>query len=275
MTRKATHRPRKKWGQNFLTDTHLAQQIARSIETSPPLVVLEIGPGKGMLTRYLLTLEQPVVGIEIDRQLADELVATFGGNPHFQLVVGDVLEVDWERIFQQFPEHTPVVVGNIPYNITSPILFKIFDHAPPIREAIIMVQKEVALRLTASPGSKDYGILSIMAAVNGEVSYLFTVPAGRFFPKPAVDSAVVRFQFPSPLKETIRDMAWFKKIVRAAFQQRRKMLKNSLIPLLPPAIVDKLKVNWRLRPEQLDVKEWIALSNQVWELVKQNELKSS
>ncbi len=272
MRPKKTHRPRKRWGQNFLTDTVLAQKIVQSIQTAPPFLIIEIGPGRGILTRYLLEHHQPYVGIEIDRQLVADLRAAFGKSPHFQLMEGDVLTVDWQRIFQQYKGYPPVVIGNIPYNITSPILFKIFDHVPPIQEAIVMVQKEVAQRLVASVGNKAYGILSIMAAVYGEVSYLFTVPAGRFFPRPAVDSAVVRFQFPSPLRETIRDMAGFKKIVRTAFQQRRKILKNSLIPLLPAGIVDKLKVNWRLRPEQLDVNDWIALSNQVWTLMQQQNL---
>ena len=263
MTKKLEHRPSRKWGQNFLTDANVARKIAAAVQTPPPRLLIEIGPGKGMLTRYLLEYQEPYVGIEIDPQLAAYLKETYGNLSHFHLLEGDFLEMDLQALVANYPEHHPVVLGNIPYNITSPILFKLLDHATRLREAILMVQKEVALRLVADPGTKDYGILRILTAVWADVTYLFTVPAARFYPRPKVDSAVVRLQFSSRYAEKIADYNLFRTIVRHSFQQRRKMLKNSLIPLLPEGIMDKLKDVWRKRPEQLSIDEWIALSNQI------------
>ncbi len=268
--KKEHHTPRKRWGQNFLTDLNMAKKIVQAIQTPPPRFLWEIGPGKGVLTQFLIETGDPYMGIEIDPQLVQQLREQWGQKPNVILVQEDILAFPWEAGFRKFPGHQVVVIGNIPYNITSPILFKLFEHSPDISEAILMVQKEVAERLIASPGSKAYGILGIMAGIHARVEYLFTVPSARFYPRPKVDSAVVRLTFRTDVLATIQDLNMFKHIVRISFQQRRKMLKNSLIPLLPEGVIGKLKIDWRRRPETVSIPEWIALSNEISQYIKED-----
>ncbi|NOX38055.1 MAG: ribosomal RNA small subunit methyltransferase A [Calditrichaeota bacterium] len=264
-------RPKKYWGQHFLMDHHLARQMVAAIDAPPPTLVIEIGPGKGILTRYLLDTPCQYVGVEIDPELADYLRQTFQAFPNFHLLEADFLSLDLRSLFEQYSGHTPVVIGNIPYNITGPILFKLFQHYRELHQAILMVQKEVARRITASPGSKDFGILAIFSQLYARVRYLWTVPAGRFFPRPQVDSAVVQFHFRKDATATIANEALFQRLVKTAFQQRRKMLKNSLSLLFPKEVLNKLPFDLNLRPEQVPLSDWIQLANQLHQQTPERE----
>ncbi len=258
-----TPRPKKYWGQHFLADQHLARQIADTIEAPPPVLVVEIGPGKGILTRYLLEKPVQYVGVEIDPELAALLRTAWAHRPNFRLLEEDFLTLNLDALFQAYPGHTPVVVGNIPYNITGPILFKLFEYHSRLFQATLMVQKEVARRIIAAPGSKDYGIVSIFSQLYARTEYLWTVPAGRFFPRPQVDSAVVRFRFRNNATRQIHNPALFQRLVQTAFRQRRKMLKNSLSVLFPKEVFNKLDFDFHLRPEQVPIRDWIHLANQL------------
>ncbi|RMG63640.1 MAG: ribosomal RNA small subunit methyltransferase A [Calditrichaeota bacterium] len=260
------HRPKKFWGQHFLRDANLARKIVRSVTVPSPRLVVEIGPGEGILTERLLATCEHYVGVEIDRDLADRLEQRFGHLSHFRLLVQDVLEVSFTELVRQAGLPNAALVGNLPYNITSPILFKLFEANPPFQQAVFMVQKEVAQRMVAPPGNKTYGLLSVYCRLFARVELLFTVPPAVFFPPPQVQSAVVRLNFPSPLAARIQNRTLLDRVLHQAFQHRRKMLRNSLSPLLPSRLLSKLNIDLRLRPEQLSVEQWLDLTEQIQQL---------
>ena len=257
---------RKRLGQHFLVDVHVAQKITAAVQLPSPRLILEIGPGKGMLTRYLIPIAHHYIGIEVDPQLAAYLQQKFASLPQTHIINQDFLQTDLPHLFQSFPDYHIAVVGNLPYSITSPILFKLFEAYARLELAVVMVQKEVAERIVAEPGRKSYGILSIFCQLFAAVEYLFTVPASRFFPLPQVDSAVVRFRFRPDALDGLKDYHLFQLLVKTAFQQRRKMLKNSLAVLFPQQILPKLNVNLQWRPEQVSLQQWISLANQLAKL---------
>lgn len=259
-------RPRKRWGQNFLKDRGFIQRIIEAPQTGQPRLVIEIGPGKGAITDGLIKQSDHYIGIEIDPMLAEKLLERYGDRNDFQLLQDDILDVNIADLILQYPNLKPVVIGNIPYNITSPILFKLFDNADIIEEAIIMMQKEVGQRLHAKPATKDYGLLAINGQLFSDVEYLFTVPAGCFYPKPKVDSAVLRFIFKKGIRDTFSDFGLFRKLIRHCFQQRRKMLRKSLSGLLAPDLIGKLDIDLTLRPERLSIDDWRELSESVYRL---------
>ncbi len=265
------HRPRKRWGQHFLRDANLADKIVGAITVESPRLIVEIGPGEGILTGRLLPICQQYVGIEIDPALAARLQQRFGNHPHFQLLLRDVLEVPLPTLVHQAGLSHAALVGNLPYNITSPILFKLFDEEPPFQQAVFMVQKEVAQRIVASPGTKTYGLLSVYCQLFARVEYLFTVPPAVFWPPPQVQSAVVRFHFPSPLKARVSNRPLLDQLLHRAFQQRRKMLRNSLSALFPSALLSKLNIDLRLRPEQLSAEQWLDLMEQIQQRKTQDQ----
>jgi 16S rRNA (adenine1518-N6/adenine1519-N6)-dimethyltransferase len=262
-------RPKKKWGQNFLTDKNIARKIVRAAEINPESLVIEIGPGRGALTDLLLDSGASYLGVEIDPQLAEELRSRFATNPDFALIQQDFLEADLSGISKRYPRKNPLVIGNIPYNITSPIVFKLFDDADILHSAILMVQKEVAERLKASPGTKEYGLLAINARLFADVKYLFTVPAKLFFPKPKVDSALIKFIFKKEVQRQFADFQLFRTISRHCFQHRRKMLRKSLSVLFSSRILSKLSFNLTRRPESLSVQEWVTLTESICRLLQE------
>lgn len=253
--------PKKKWGQNFLSDPNIARKIvAAAGEISGP--VIEIGPGQGALTGLLLAAEQPYVGVEIDPALAESLRERYGHLPHFRLIEGDFLDLDLAALAGEHPL-APVVMGNIPYNITSPILFRLFDHADLLDRAVLMMQKEVAERLRAPVGTKAYGLLAINAQLFAEVDYRFTVPPHLFFPAPKVSSAVLQLRFRKGVPGQFSDFPFFRKILRHCFQHRRKMLRKSLSMLFSAALLSTLNADLTRRPEQLSIPEWQQLSESI------------
>jgi len=225
--------------------------------------VLEIGPGEGILTEFLL--ESPaerVVGVEIDTRLVEGLSQRFGQDERFELVEGNFLEFDVTSLIKGRKKIR--VMGNLPYSITTPILFRVLDHRAYVEDFTATVQKEVGERITSPSGSKAYGIPSVLFQAFSRVEALFPIPRGAFYPIPKVDSTVLRFRFPDrPLYE-IENANLFCDLVRTTFGQRRKMLKNTLKKIIKNEnVLETVSVNLCRRPEELSVSQFVQLSNEL------------
>jgi 16S rRNA (adenine1518-N6/adenine1519-N6)-dimethyltransferase len=259
-------RARKRFGQHFLEPAWVAKLLA-SLSPAPDDVFLEIGPGRGALTAPLAPRVRRVIAVEIDRDLADFLQERLP--PTVTVVQADFLEVDLARLLAG--ENPVRVVGNLPYNVSSPILFKLLHaagHGDVLADATLMLQKEVADRLAAAPGTADYGSLAIQVALLADVERVLTLPPGAFRPPPTVTSAVVRMRFRPPRVE-VGSMDAFERIVRGVFLQRRKTLANALKPVADSfgrsaaellAITD---LDGRKRPGELTLEEVARLSRAV------------
>jgi 16S rRNA (adenine1518-N6/adenine1519-N6)-dimethyltransferase len=255
------NRPKKSLGQNFLIDPNVARKIVRSLELQKSDHVFEIGPGRGALTTLLLAELPTITAVEIDDQLAAELLATHGNR--VILYHDDVLNLDPRSIAQQ-QNGKLRIVGNIPYNITSPILFWAIDSSAVITNCTLMMQHEVARRLVAKPRSKDYGILSVFSQYYSTPELKFTVAPGSFYPVPEVTSAVVSLDFEHPHSSRAVDDVMFRAVVRGTFGQRRKMLRNSLRTLnIPLDFFQNSLLNFNRRPEELSVEDFVRLSNEL------------
>lgn len=258
-------RPHKAWGQNFLIDKNIAEKIVNLAELMGEDVV-EIGPGLGSLTIPAAQRARELVAIEIDRGLVQALAEMLAGITNVRVINGDALEVDFNAFFPQ----SYIILANLPYSITSPLLLRLCEKKWRIKRAVIMVQLEVARRLMASPGSKDYGSLTVAVGYCMQAEWLFKVPATAFWPRPEVDSAVIRLQprshylLPPELEEL------FFRIVRASFGQRRKTLGNALAGGLPfygkkewGAILEKAGIAPERRGETLTLEEFATLTRTV------------
>lgn len=255
-------RPKKNLGQHFLTDLNIAKRIADTVDACPDIPVLEIGPGMGVLTQYLVEKPRPVKAVEIDDESVRYLHEKF---PKLRdnILGEDFLQMDLSKVFDGQPF---VLTGNYPYDISSQIFFKMLDNKDLIPCCTGMIQREVALRIASQPGNKQYGILSVMIQAWYDTEYLFTVDEGVFNPPPKVKSAVIRMTRNS-VTNLGCDEALFKRVVKTAFNQRRKMLRGSLKPLfakekMPSAdfFADDMMTK---RPEQLSVADFVALTNKV------------
>ncbi len=215
--------PKKRFGQNFLRDPSVVARIMAAAELSPASRVLEIGPGLGALTDRLLERAGEVTVFEIDRDLAADLAGR--GHPRLKVIAGDALGLDWTAQLQDPPYR---LVANLPYNISSQILFKILDHRPLFDRLVLMFQKEVGDRLCAGPATADYGILSVLCQPWYDIRRVALVPPGAFFPPPKVVSAVLLFTPLAAPRVAISDEAFFRRVVKGAFGQRRKTLRNAL-----------------------------------------------
>ena len=255
-------KPKKFLGQHFLTDLGIARDIADTVDACEQLPILEVGPGMGVLTQFLLQKNRQLKVVELDRESIAYLHANFP-NLEGNIIEGDFLKMDLQQVFNGQPF---VLTGNYPYNISSQIFFKMLDNKDLIPCCTGMIQKEVAERMAASPGSKTYGILSVLMQAWYDIEYLFTVHEHVFNPPPKVKSAVIRMRR-NDTQELGCDEALFKKVVKTTFNQRRKTLRNSIKPLVGPdcsLLSDEL---FNRRPEQLSVTEFISLTNQVKEFV--------
>lgn len=270
-------RTRKRFGQHFLEPAWVAKLIDR-LEPSPADTFLEIGPGLGALTRPLAVRVKRIVAVEIDRDLAAELRRGLGDPPggtedaqsRVRVVEGDFLEVDLLELLRG--EQLPVrVVGNLPYNVSSPILFKLLaahDEGRRFCDATLMLQREVADRLAALPGSGEYGALAIQVALHADVDRILTLPPGAFRPPPKVTSAVVRLRFRPPA-EDVGDPKLFERVVRGVFLQRRKTLGNALKPVADsfgrsaPQLLERAAIDPKRRPETLTLAEMARLARAV------------
>ena len=263
-------RPKKQLGQHFLTDQEVAQKIANTVDACPGLPILEVGPGMGVLTQYLLPKGRPVKVVEIDTESVAYL------KEHMPQLGEDILEDDFlrmplDRIFSGNPF---VLTGNYPYNISSQIFFRMLEYRDLIPCCTGMIQREVALRMAAAPGSRTYGILSVLLQAWYDIEYLFTVDEHVFCPPPKVKSAVIRMTR-NDVKELGCDERLFKRLVKTVFNQRRKMLRVSLKQMFPGVnpredffttdIMTK-------RPEQLTISQFVELTNYVGEELKRLEM---
>lgn len=250
--------PKKFLGQHFLKDLQVAQDIANTVDACPELPILEVGPGMGVLTQFLMTKERPLKVVELDFESVAYLRENFpalGNN----IIEQDFLKMDLAQLFEGKPF---VLTGNYPYNISSQIFFKMLDYKDLIPCCTGMIQKEVAERMAAGPGSKTYGILSVLIQAWYRVEYLFTVHEHVFNPPPKVKSAVIRMTR-NETQELGCNEKLFKQIVKTTFNQRRKTLRNSISPILDktnPLMADPI---FNKRPEQLSVQEFIDLTNRV------------
>ncbi len=252
-------RAKKHLGQHFLTDLDIARRIADTVDACPNLPVLEIGPGMGVLTQYLAAKQRPLKAVEIDRESVAYLNETY---PQLRnnIIGEDFLRMDLRTIFGGKPF---VLTGNYPYDISSQIFFKMLDNRDLIPCCTGMIQREVALRMAAQPGNKQYGILSVMVQAWYDVEYLFTVDEHVFNPPPKVKSAVIRMTRNRTASLGCNEDL-FRRLVKAVFNQRRKMLRVSLRQLLPdPSGIDLsgTDIDLTLRPEQLTIAQFAALTN--------------
>lgn len=246
-------RAKKSLGQHFLTDESIAERIARSL-TGKSRCLLEIGPGMGVLTKYLVTDSRyRFKAIELDRESVDWLHTHY---PTLDVIEGDFLRLDLNSIFNGEPFS---IIGNFPYNISSQILFRVFEHRNSVPEVVGMFQKEVAERVAEGPGSKTYGILSVLLSAFYNIEYLFTVHEHVFNPPPKVKSAVIRL-VRNDVQQLGCDERLFVQVVKTGFNQRRKTLRNALKPLNMPldGIADSLLAK---RAEQLSVQDFVLITN--------------
>ncbi|HSC85507.1 MAG TPA: 16S rRNA (adenine(1518)-N(6)/adenine(1519)-N(6))-dimethyltransferase RsmA [Pseudomonas sp.] len=255
------HRARKRFGQNFLHDAGVIHRILRAIHARDGERLLEIGPGQGALTEGLLSSGAQLDVIELDLDLVPILQSKFGHLENFRLNQGDALKFDFNRL--QAAPNSLRVVGNLPYNISTPLIFHLLDNAHLIRDMHFMLQKEVVERLAAEPGGGDWGRLSIMVQYHCRVEHLFNVGPGAFNPPPKVDSAIVRLVPHEVLPHPAKDHRLLERVVREAFNQRRKTLRNTLKQLLPASAIEAAEVDGSLRPEQLDLAAFVRLADQL------------
>ncbi|MDZ3822247.1 MAG: 16S rRNA (adenine(1518)-N(6)/adenine(1519)-N(6))-dimethyltransferase RsmA [Pseudoxanthomonas sp.] len=251
------HVPRKRFGQHFLHDPGVLARIVAAISPRPGEALVEIGPGEGALTDPLLATGATLTVVELDRDLAERLRARH--DPRLTVVEADALTVDFGALAAA--GGAPLrLVGNLPYNVSSPILFHCLDHLDAIADMHFMLQKEVVDRMAAPPGDKTYGRLSVMLQARCTVTPLFDVGPGAFRPPPKVDSAVVRLQ-PRPAGELpVADAARFAAVVKAAFAQRRKTLRNALSGLLDAERIAAAGIDPGSRAEQVPVEGFVALA---------------
>lgn len=258
------YKPKKFLGQNFLVDDNISRKIVSALDIGTGDEVLEIGPGRGALTKHLANATKHLTAVEFDKAVFRDLESAYMGKAN--IVHADILDYD-------FAAHAVGcgrklrVIGNIPYNITSKILFKLFDAYSHLDVAVLMVQKEVALRLTAVPSTKDYGILSVQTQVYCNPEIIFHVPPGAFFPRPSVRSSIIRLNFGESSEiRNVLNADLFKDLVRGSFGQRRKVMSNSLgrffeFYRISPA---DLNFDFSRRPETLTPEEFVKLSNEIF-----------
>ena len=254
------HRPRKRFGQNFLTDQNIIRGIVAAIAPKEGQRVVEIGPGRGALTLPLLEMLGAMDVVELDRDLIPVLRTVSATIGELRIHEADALKFDFAELADGGRLR---VVGNRPSNISTPLLFHLIDQLPVVEDMHFMLQKEVVERMVAAPGGGDYGRLSVMIQYHCRAEKLFPVPPGAFFPSPKVESAIVRLTPHAEPPVAVGDQAVFAKLVRQAFAQRRKTLRNNLKGLLDAAAIESAGIDPSLRPERLTLTQFAALSRAV------------
>ena len=260
----------KKYGQNFLIDTHVLEKIVRAAEITAEDFVLEIGPGIGTMTQYLCEKARRVVAVEVDRKLIPVLEETLSGYDKVAVLNEDVLKIDIAELAQEYNQGKPIkVVANLPYYITTPIIMGLFEAHVPLESITVMVQKEVAERMQAAPGTKEYGALSLAVQYYAKAEVVANVPPNCFMPRPKVGSAVIRLTCHKDRPVTVSDEAFLFRVVRASFNQRRKTLVNGLgndaaLGVTKEQAVqalEKMGLQPDVRGERLSLQEFAQLSN--------------
>lgn len=258
------NKPKKSLGQHFLTDKNIVRKIVGIADIQAEDIVWEVGPGKGILTEALLQTGCDLTAFEIDEKLYPLLEEKYSNK--LKLIKKDILKTDWE---DYFPKEKVKIVANLPYQITSPFLFKVVTFAEKFSQIVIMIQKEVAQRINAKRGTKDYSILTLKMQFYFDVSYGFTVKPHLFYPKPKVDSAVIKLN-PRKDKPEIADEKFFWKIVETAFRNRRKMLRNNLKEILSSEQMERISAEFDLsrRGETFCEQEFVELYHQIQQFIK-------
>ncbi|MBQ1190512.1 MAG: 16S rRNA (adenine(1518)-N(6)/adenine(1519)-N(6))-dimethyltransferase RsmA [Lachnospiraceae bacterium] len=260
----------KKFGQNFLIDTHVLEKIISSAGVTKEDCVLEIGPGIGTMTQYLAENARQVVAVEIDKNLIPILGETLAGYDNVTVINEDILKVDIKEIAEKYNDGRPIkVVANLPYYITTPIIMGLFESGVPIDNITVMVQKEVADRMQEGPGSKDYGALSLAVQYYAEPEIVAIVPPNCFIPRPNVGSAVIRLTRHKEMPVKVKDAEHMFRIIRASFNQRRKTLQNGLnnSPEIPYskekilAAIEQMGLPATVRGEALSLEQFAQLSD--------------
>ncbi len=258
-------RPKKRFGQNFLVQPKVAEKLVASLPLQPEDSVVELGPGTGALTILLAKRCARVVAIELERDVVAFLSRELEPFSNVEIIHGDMLQVDLSAIKEKFGERLKII-GNLPYNVSTQLLIRLIEMRSEISWAGLMFQKEVAHRIIAQPGTKDYGVLSVLTQYAARVSHLFDVSPGSFRPKPKVWSAFLLIEFGSPSISAL-DFQLFRHVVHAAFQQRRKKIVNSLRVLRQFSVeqiqyaLSKACIDTRYRAEEVPVESFVILSN--------------
>lgn len=255
------HKARKRFGQNFLQDDGVIQQILRHVNAKPGQHIVEIGPGQGAITQGLVDTGANITAIEIDRDLISYLRVAFASRDNFTIIDSDALKIDFSALA---PADTKLrIVGNLPYNISTPLIFHLLSHRHVIQDMYFMLQKEVVDRMAAEPNTKAYGRLSIMTQYLCEVLPIIDVPAECFNPAPKVQSAVVKLRIRPYSGTPLIRTETLNTVVATAFQQRRKTLSNALKLLLSSDQIQALGIDPRVRPDTLSIDNYIQLANAI------------
>ncbi|MBU2953287.1 16S rRNA (adenine(1518)-N(6)/adenine(1519)-N(6))-dimethyltransferase RsmA [Marinobacter sp. F3R08] len=260
MSNKAGHQARKRFGQNFLHDPGVIEQIIRAINPKPDDEIVEIGPGLGALTEEILAVNPRLQVVELDRDLIPVLRTKFFNYPEFRIHEADALKFDFRELMVDRPLR---IIGNLPYNISTPLIFHLLAQSGVVQDMHFMLQKEVVQRMAAVPGDNNYGRLGIMTQYFCKVQPLFEVGSGAFRPAPKVDSAIVRLVPHTSLPHQAKDLGTLQAVVRTAFNARRKTLRKALGGLVSVAQLQSLGINDGLRPENLGMADYVAIADRL------------
>lgn len=270
LLKKHDFRFKKRFGQNFISDPGLLNKIARTAEITEDDIVVEIGPGAGTLTKALAKDAKKVIAIEIDKDLIPVLKDNLAEVENVTVVEGDALKVDLDKLVYDLvgEKRKYKIVANLPYYITTPLIMHFLESDFNIERIVIMVQKEVAERLKAQPSTKEYGAITVNVNLLADVNLAFIVPRTVFIPQPDVDSAIIDLKVLSEMPYDVKDISSFKKLVKAAFNQRRKTLSNALKTLglekeVIEGILIQCEVNPKRRGETLTLEEFVRVSNEI------------
>jgi len=254
------YQSKKRFGQNFLTDENIIQQIINIIDPQYVDNLVEIGPGRGALTERLLNFCPRLRTVEIDRDLVRSLKRKFEHYKNFSVVEGNALEINFSKNFGPLPIR---IIGNLPYNISTPLIFHLIQHRHVIKDMLFMLQLEVVQRIHAKPNNKSYGRLTVMVQYFCEVFPMLNVPPGAFHPAPKVNSCFVRLLPRKQINPNAEDEQMLANVVTICFQQRRKTLRNSLRKFCPTPDAFFPAIDLNLRPDQISVKDYVYLSNRL------------
>lgn len=258
MSNKPGHQARKRFGQNFLHDPGVIERIIRAIHPKADDAIVEIGPGLGAITEEILAVNPALQVVELDRDLIPVLRTKFFNYPDFRIHEADALKFDFSQLVSDRPLR---IIGNLPYNISTPLIFHLLSYSGVVQDMHFMLQKEVVQRMAAVPGDNNYGRLGIMTQYFCKVQPLFEVGAGAFRPAPKVDSAIVRMVPHTTLPHPAKDLGTLQAVVRTAFNARRKTLRKALAGLVTVEQLQSLDINDGLRPENLGLADYVAIAD--------------
>ena len=258
-----SHRARKRFGQNFLHDQSIIDRIIKSVNPKAEDHLLEIGPGQGALTSRLASVGAQLDCIELDRDLVDHLSNEYQQQDHVCIHQQDILKVDLQQIAESGGNKKLRIIGNLPYNISTPVLFHLLKNHSLIKDMVFMLQLEVVQRMSAGVGDKNYGRLGIMLQYYCEVEHLFNVPSTAFTPQPKVNSAIVRLTPHEKPPIQAKDVECLQTVIRTAFNQRRKTLRNSMKTLLSAEQLSSLSLDSKLRPENLSLADFVLIADSI------------